>query len=189
MARAPAATLALMSQMSGAKYELGRRGERCAATGDELKPGEAIVVALVEREGDEGLDRLDFKAAAWDEGHRPERLFAHWRTTVRERGATGPVLDMMSMATLFEELASQGESLEPRQSAFRYVLALALIRKRQLELVGSGAASDGRPGALMVRVRSEGPESPVISVPDSSLDSATLAEVSERLGMLMKGDE
>lgn len=179
-----------MSQITGAKYELGRRADRCAATGADLKPGDPIVVALVEREGDEGLDRLDFSAEAWDGGSRPDRLFAHWRTTVRERSATGPVLDMESMLSLFEELGADSD--DPRQNAFRYVLALALVRKRQLEMVGSrpADADSGQPGALLVRVKGEagGPESPVIEVAEPSIDARTLAEVSERLGLLMKAE-
>lgn len=181
-----------MSQVTGSKYELGRRGDRCAATGAELKPGDPIVVALVEHESDEGLDRLDFSAQAWDSGSRPARLFAHWRTRVRERAATGPTLDMDSMLSLFEELSGAGGvGGDSRQAAFRYVLALALVRKRQLEMVGSRAPDKDskRPGALLVRIKAEGPDAPVIEVEDPSMDAHTLGEVSERLGRLMKVEE
>ena len=79
---------------------------------------------------------------------------------------------------LFEEL---GGALEPRQQAFRYLLALLLVRRRVLKMVGSEA------GRLLVQPKTAAntPEGATIEVIDPGLTDAAIAEAIEQLGQVV----
>ena len=175
-----------MSWTTSTSYEIGRPGERCAATGREFTPGEPFIAALVEREPDAPLERLDYSIEAWEDGARPKGLFAHWRGTVaRPDEKPKPLLDHGSLASLFDQLEA---AEEPRQQAFRYVLALILSRKRHLQILEATESKGGQPGRLLVRRRGDGPELPPMEVVDPGMDEATIAEVIEQLEPLMRVD-
>ncbi len=171
-------------------HDVARPVGRCAATDRDLSPGEAYVAALVEAPGSEQLTRLDFAADAWEGGARPEApaaLFAHWRSVVPEPGrpersliGEGEVMD------LFEQLEGADE---PGRQAFRYVLAILLIRKRRLVYDGGRPAEPKRgvEGLMFVRpwTRKGEPEAPVSEVVDPGLDEETLAAVTEQIGRVM----
>lgn len=141
----------------GTQYQVARATGRCAATQRELSPGESCVATLCERAEDEGFDRLDFSPEAWEAGHRPERLFSFWRTVVAAPEERRKLLvDDEVLLDLFHRLADDDRE---HRRAFRFVLALILMRKRQLRYVGRsgsgaeevwrflprGAAADDRP--------------------------------------------
>lgn len=155
-------------------YPVHRSTGVCAATGRVLAPGEACIAVLVERDGAKGLQRLDYAAEAWDSGARPEgdaRVFGFWRARVGAEAE--PKATMMSDAELldlFEELAGAAEH---RQVVFRYVLALLLIRRRSLRLMGS------RPGMLLVLPK--GAEGSPLEVADPGMDEAAAGEAIEQL--------
>lgn len=158
----------------------------CAATGRVLMPGEGFVAALVERAESEELDRVDYSAAAWDAGSRPARVFACWRGVVQSPDAKKKVLiDDAALVEIFEQLAGQ---TDPKRVAFRFVLALILIRKR---LIVCETTRPGKGGATML-VRPKGPK--VEGVPfelsevvDPGLDEATIADVTDQLTAVMAG--
>jgi hypothetical protein len=172
--------------MTKASFQIGRSTGICAATGRALAPGDAYVAVLLERPDSDDLDRQDYSRDAWDAGCRPSsgRIFASWRGLVPPHDARRRLLiDDSALLDLFEQLAEQ---TDPRRVAFRYVLALILIRKRFLTWEAT------RPGSIVVRVRRPGgPTSAAdaVEVADPGLDDATIADVMDQLTAVMAGDD
>lgn len=155
-------------------YPVNRSTGVCAASGRVLAPGETCVAVLVESEGAKGLQRFDYSVEAWEGGARPDapaRVFGFWRarvgTDVKPRAA---MMSDPELLDLFEELAGTSEH---KQVVFRYVLALLLIRRRSLRLMGS------RPGMLLVLPK--GAEGPPLEVADPGMDESAAAEAIEQL--------
>jgi len=172
--------------MATPAFDLGRRSDSCAATGTPLKPGDAVVTALFERPGEEALDRRDYLETAWSTLARPEGLFAFWRGIVPDPGAPrSQLIDGASMMSIFEQLEG---ATEPRRIAFRYMLALVLVRRRLLVLVGSTPARGDDPALLLVRPKGSPPEEPPIEVIDPAMDEATIADAAEQLQSILKAD-
>lgn len=121
----------------GTDYQVARSTGRCASTDAVLEPGSTCIAALCERSvesGQEGFERLDFSLEAWESGHRPEGLFSYWKTTVPHPDAKPRiVIDETVLMDLFERLASDQR---PQRLAFRFVIGLILMRKKQLKFVG-----------------------------------------------------
>ena len=158
--------------MASNNYEVGRLGLVCEATGEALSPGAGFVACLSEGE-DGALVRHDFSVGAWEAGSRPAGHFAFWRGVVPTPSkSTTPVLNLESLMDLFEQL---GESTDPKRQALRSIIALILIRKRQLQVVSQ------RDGVTLVRERGAAPETALIEVSDPTLDPETLAQVTEEL--------
>jgi len=177
-----------MSSLTSQNYSVGRPSARCAATGVELTPGTRYVAALVERDGEEGFDRLDYTLDAWNEGHRPPRLFGFWRSVVPEQGEEHkPIVDDEALLSLFEQL---GDSDDAKRLAFRYVLALMLVRKRLIRHESTRRV-DGVAN-LVIRLRGPsgwGEDSRVEEVVDPGLDQETILSVTEQLGQVLRGEE
>lgn len=167
--------------MTIATYPAAKPTGRCAATGRSLQPGELYVATFVEREGRPGLERLDYCAASWESGSRPAppfTLLGHWRAAFsHEDVKRRPMLGDAELLDLFEELGGAGE---PRQKAFRYFVALLLVRRRQLRVVGS------KPGVLLVMPKGGSQEA--ITVDDPGLDERAVAEAMEQLGRVVSLD-
>lgn len=164
-------------------YSLGRPTGVCAATGREIEPGSAFVGVLAESPGADELERLDFSREAWEDGARPEpprRVFASWRAVMPARDAKhSPLIDDESLIDLVTQLEGVAE---PRRVAFRYVLALILVRRRLLRAEGAGA------GELVVRVVRPGHEpGPPMRVVEPALDPASIADVTEQLSEIVLG--
>lgn len=164
------------------EYEIGRGGIACAATGVELKPGDPVVSILVEREGDEGYERLDYSESAWEGGQRPQRVFALWRCVIPEPSSKPRMfIDEQTLTGLFEQLA---ESDDPKRMAFRYVLALLMMRKRLATYVGP--VSRGPSPGMLVRLKGAAPEEPPVEVPDPGLDEETISHVTEQIQSVLR---
>ena len=126
--------------MPESAYASSRSSHECIVSGKLLGPGEPCVVVLCEREDQPGLlERVVISVESWDEGSRhpdPDRVVGSWRTRLPEAGEKrASLLDASTSIELLEQL---GESDDPQRLAFRYVLALLLVRARRLEFVGSG---------------------------------------------------
>jgi hypothetical protein len=173
-----------MSRLTGSPYELGRSTGVCAATGEPLTPGDDVVAVLVEREQDGALDRLDYSLDAWEAGSRPDRLFCFWRRVIPESNAKPkPFIDDDELLSLFEQL---GESDQPKQLAFRFILSLILLRKRLIRQVGS-KRENGRT-VTQVRIRRSDPNDPPIEVIDPGMDDEATAAAMEQLSLAMNGE-
>lgn len=166
-------------------YDVSRPTGECAATGEPIEPGQTYVACLIEPEPDQPLQRLDYSQGAWDEGARPSApVFGSWRAVMPEPNAKPrQFIDDPAMCDLFEQL---GESGEERRIAFRYLLALVLVRKRLLHLASS------TPQVMKVQwtrrsgrmtAPSQG-EEPMMDVADPGLDEARIAELSDEMAAI-----
>lgn len=176
-----------MASLSGASYETGRPTGSCAASGRALAVGERYVACLIEPKDGQGLTRVDFGLAEWEGGARPPapaRVFGFWRSTVAPPGAKKQQLvDDAALLDLFEQLEA---ATEARKIAFRYLLALVLVRKRLLSLEGS------RQGVMLVRHKGSalppergGDGPPLIEVIDPGLDRQAMEEGTEELAAIL----
>jgi len=154
----------------------------CASTGASLQANLPAMAALCDREEDEGFDRLDYSIDAWEGGTRPDRLFSHWRYIVPEAGKKPDILiDDAVLVDLFERLASDER---PQRIAFRYILALVLIRKRKLQLVGREESEDGEIWSL----RFKGTDAEPVQVKNPGIAEEEIQDLSEQLGEILQGD-
>jgi hypothetical protein len=107
--------------------KLDRPGGTCAVTGRPLAPGEVFYSALVR--GGEGLERIDCSATAWT--GPPAGALAWWRSTQPHALSSGPALAPTDvLLDVLEELEGK-----PDDAAFRYLLALQLVRRRVLRIL------------------------------------------------------
>lgn len=169
-------------------FVIPRCSGTCAGLDRALEPAERIVVVLLEPteaiDGD-GFERLDFTQEAWEAGSRPDpsrTVFAVWHAEAPVPGKKADALiSAQGLLDLFEQLEG---TEEPRRRAFRYVLALQLMRKRQLEYAGTG------PGGLLVRPRGSDTESEPLVVHDpqsaGELDEQALEDLAEQVEALME---
>ena len=141
-----------MTQLNANTYDIQRPTGVCAASGRALEPGEDYVAVLVDppeeeriaaqAEGDTPVEktkdaqgelpliRIDLSTEAWDAGFRPPHLFGYWRTVVLEPNEKKRLL--VGNAAIQELMLNLADAEEDRQLAFRYVLALILLRKKLL---------------------------------------------------------
>lgn len=175
-----------MAPIGQSSYEISRPTGLCAGTGNPINPGDRYVACLIEPEPDQPLQRRDFSAAAWEDGARPaEPIFGSWRAVMPEPDAKPKqFIDDPALCDLFEQLEA---AQEDRRIAFRYLLALVLVRKRLLHLATT------RPKALQVQwtrrsgrmtAESQG-EEPIMEVTDPGLDEASIGELSEEIGAII----
>ena len=154
----------------------------CASTGESLSPNALAIATICEREEDEGFDRFDFSISAWEKGDRPERLFSNWRYTVPEAGKKPDIqIDDTVLVDLFERLANDER---PQRIAFRYILALVLLRKRKLQLVGREEFEGGELWLL----RFKGIDGDPIEVKNPGIEEEEIQNLSEQLGEILQGD-
>lgn len=166
-------------------YPAAKSTGRCAATGAAFAPGQVHVATLVERPGEATLDRLDFSVEAWAAGARPQpplKLFGFWKAHFSSDAPKGPaLLSDPELLELFEELA---DTTEPKRQAFRYLLALLLVRRRVLRLL----STRGRE----IHVLPKGADlatTPPIVVAEPNLDETLLSEAVEQLNQIVPGEQ
>ncbi|MEM8737381.1 MAG: hypothetical protein AAGG38_02740 [Planctomycetota bacterium] len=136
-----------MPSFSASNYDVQKTSGVCLATGQPLVPGEACYSALLdvpmaERDaGDElGMKRVDVSADAWEKGFRPPHLFSFWKTLVPEPHAKKRVF--VDDALLLNLLRRLEDASEPQRLAFRFVVALILMRKKLLRYDGTERTDD-----------------------------------------------
>lgn len=172
-----------MSAPLQASYPIGRAGAQCAASGHVFVPGDRHIACLIEGADGDGLERRDYTLEAW-ETSRPRNVFAFWRGTILDAGApSNTIVGDDELYDLFESLA---DADEPKRLAFRYALALIMMRKRLLRQVGVREAQGEVPGALLVRARGADPESLPVEVVNPPLDAAILADVATQLEAIVR---
>lgn len=113
------------------QWDLERPAGRCASTGRPLEEGDDFYTVLFE-DGD-AFRRADYAVDAWH--GPPPGSFCHFKTRVPLKAKRKRLLvDDDILDTFFDRLASE---TEPLRIAFRFVVALLLMRKRRLRYDGS----------------------------------------------------
>lgn len=172
-------------------FEVARATGVCGATGRAIAVGEAYIACLWISPSpepgtgeSEGMLRTDYSAEAWISGSRPAGpVVGHWRATLsppntRKRALIGDD----ELLDLFMQLA---DATEPKRQAFRYLLALILVRKRLLRV-----ETARRRGTLVVRLRPVGDvPGEVVEVADPGMDEVMVAEATEQLSAVLASDE
>ena len=117
-----------MSQFNAPAYDVQRPTGHCAFTQQPIQPGDAYIATLVE-EGD-NLLRVDVSTEAWNAGQRPQNLFSYWKAIAPEPNQKKKMfVDDEVLMNLVQRLA---DAEQPQRRAFRFVLALILMRKKLL---------------------------------------------------------
>jgi len=179
-----------MSRISGDAYSISRPTGRCAHTGEAFQPGDRFVAALVERAEEEGFERVDYSAEAWDAGARPERLFGFWRAVMPAHDEKPKLfIDDDGLLALFESLLDEADDegeAHAKRDAFRWVLTLILLRRRLLKQVGASVRGGRR--VLQLRQKGSPPEATPVEVADPGMDEAAAAAAADQLSAVMWGE-
>ena len=182
--RLPPGLYDLAMSRPGADYHVARSTGVCAASGKELTPGSPCVATLCERVEDDGFDRLDYSPQVWAEGARPQRLFSFWKTIVPDPGDRRPTfVDDDVLMDLFEQMA--GDERRTRV-AYRFVLALILMRKRRLKYVTRRGV--GEVERWLVQPKGADPEATPIEVVNPKLTDEDVRQLTGQLAEVLQGD-
>jgi hypothetical protein len=100
----------------------------------------------------------------------------HWRAQRRGSGSKEPVLDLVSLRTLFDRLATVDDD---RARALRYFCALLLLRKRVLRMVAPRTAEQER--ADLVVADPKLPESGPVALFAPAIDLTDLGGLKDDL--------
>ena len=166
------------------EFNIAKPEGKCFACGEDLPPGTPIV-ALV-KAADEELVREDYHVACWTEpldaaASTNVNVLGVWRTSIPQKEEKKKLLiDDALLVNFFERLEGQQD---PSRVAFRYVLALILMRKKLLTYEGMTR----RDGVEVWNMRQRGTDR-THQVVDPKLDEDRIAEVSTHLGDIMEGD-
>ncbi len=162
-------------------YQISKTTGACQSCGRALEPGESYVAAVLDADGE--LVRQDHCQSCWNASPRDgAESLASWRARVplpRQRKKL--FVDDEVLRGFFERLADSEDEAKVR---FRFVLALVLMRKKQLVYEGSSSDPQGREVWSM---RARGGEE-VHAVIDPKLDEQSIAEVTADLGQILEAD-
>ena len=116
--------------------DIPKCGRKCAATEQELKPGEPFYSVLFEEENE--LKRLDYALSAWP--GPPEYFIGFWKSKIPLQTERKPKLAPNDiLLNFYDQLASQ-----PDKKDLCYVLVLLLIRRRLFRLEKEEIFETGR---------------------------------------------
>lgn len=195
-----------MTRFSQSNYEVSKPSSECTATGEALEPGQDCYSALVdipaeEREANDqlGMKRIDISAKAWEDGHRPPHLFGFWKTTVPEPNQKKKTF--VDDAVLLNLLRRLEDATEPQRLAFRYVVALILMRKKLIRFDGTESRDDPAGDGPVQSWWNFTPKKDVskghfgkwaeeecISVLDPNLDESQIESVTMQLGEILEAE-
>jgi len=181
-----------MSQFNTPTYDIERPTGQCAFTGKTLEPHEEYVATVVEFEREEGaaglgLKRIDVSAEAWEAGSRPERLFSYWKSTVPEPTEKKKLfVDDAVLLNLFRRLE---DTEQEDRLAFRFVLALILMRKRVLKYASTERRDDEEWWKMTYKAVGEPAEkTETLTVKNPHLDEERITKVTEQLGEILEAE-
>jgi hypothetical protein len=142
------------------------------------------MATLCELADEQGLERKDLSLEAWEAGHRPERLFSNWKTTVPEPSKRQKLLiDDDVLVDLFERLADDERE---QRIAFRFVLGLILLRKRRMRFIERSRDTEGV-ASWTLKYRGA-PDAPSVKVVDPELSDEDVHELTEQLGEILQAE-
>lgn len=170
-------------------FEIGRFTGQCAATGEPIPAGSPFVASLAEtvEDGKPALRRIDWSAAAWDAGARPDGLVCFWRGTAPAPGERRRIL--IDDHTLLEMVERMEGDVEPRRIAYRWILALVLLRKKVLKLERVERSADDPPvERWLFRTRGMAEDAPPMALVNPQIRDEELRELADQLGELVHGE-
>jgi hypothetical protein len=154
-------------------WRVSSSGNSCRECGVEFRENHYFFSGLAEQQ--EGFARHDFCPNCWsDDSHNG--LFCFWRSR-RAPSQKRPVVDTQIMFEFFDRLDVDGD--DTRQT-LRFVLALYLMRRKELKLVELRRA-DGLEQLVFQR-RSTGEQ---ISVRNPQMTEEQVAGTADQLGRLL----
>ncbi|MCC6580452.1 MAG: hypothetical protein IT440_08420 [Phycisphaeraceae bacterium] len=190
-----------MTQFNATTYHVERTTGQCAVTGRALQVGESYIATLLEidpvKPGDPGLKRQDVSLDEWNKGFRPPRLFCHWRATVPEAHQKKRLF--VDDQVLYNLLIRLADDTQPQRMAFRFVLALILMRKKLLRYDGVKQKPDAegrnQPWWLVTPKvdLAKGPlgkwdETATMEVLDPRLDDQQVLQITEQLNEVLEAE-
>jgi hypothetical protein len=122
----------------------------CAATGQELQPGETCWSVLIEQQG--SVVRQDYSSESWQ--GPPEGAIGYWQCVIPE--ANDQAAQKLDVDALFDYFVQLCESPNHIEQDYQYVLALLLLRKRRLMLEDT-IEIDDQPVMRLAGAGGEGP--------------------------------
>ena len=198
-----------MSQFNTPGYDIPRTTGICASTGRALEPGETYYAALVDLPEDQaspapdaaaalGIARIDISSQAWQDGYRPPHLFSFWKSTVPLPNEKKRLF--VDDAVLLNLLVRLEDARQPQRQAFRYVLALILMRKKLIRYDATETRHDEVDGQAVTREwwlftpkldvskghMGKWNEDETIAVLDPQLDEPQIEQVTQQLGEILE---
>lgn len=133
------------------------------------------------------LRRIDWSASAWDAGSRPDGLVCFWRGTAPNPGERRRILlDDHTLLEMVERL--EGEA-EPRRVAYRWILALVLLRRKVLKLDRVERSAEEPPmERWLLRAKGSPEEAAPLSLVNPQIRDEELRELADQLGELVHGE-
>ena len=157
-------------------WRISRSKGLCCACGRDFAPSQPLFSAL--REEGEGFARHDFCNSCWP-GQQAAAFFCHWKTR-RPEPQQKQVLDTGLMLEFFDRL--EGAEAENKK-VFRFVVALYLMRRKELKLIGPERVDDRE--MLAFERRSSGART---RVDNPNLGEEQLQQAAAQLGSLLNAD-
>jgi len=158
-------------------WDIHRPQGQCCATGQKIEVGQEYYAALVET--DQGFERRDFSAEYWEK-ERPS-VYCFWKTRLPEASQKRPLfIDDQMLTAFFERLASE---TDPERVAFRFVLALVLMRRRRLKYEATVTDHDTESW----RLRWVG-QKDFVDVVNPHLDEERITQLSQQIGQVLNAD-
>tara|TARA_Y100001968_G_C19082296_1_gene583595 strand:- start:94 stop:636 length:543 start_codon:yes stop_codon:yes gene_type:complete len=175
----------IMSRFGSSKPVIRPTGH-CHATGEAILPGESCIAVLLEQEGSDSFERVDYSVNAWEEGSRPPNLFSFWKTKIPTDTKEDPA-KFIDNDLLNELLDRLKEDDRPLRIAFRYVIALALLRRRKLRFIKSEPNKKRQEVWFFTRVP-RNVEEPYVEVVRPLVTESDVEDLTESLGEVLRGE-
>jgi len=163
-------------------YDIAKTGGACCLCRKELAPGQEFMATV--READDELQRADYCLDCWQEraDQTDEAVFGIWRSRVPSPTEKKKLfVDDDLLKSFFERLA---EADSDAKIAFRYVLALVLMRKKLLVYDRSDRRDDGTE-VWHMHFKGSDQDHAVI---DPKMDQQKIAEVSSQIGQILEAE-
>ena len=160
-------------------YDITKTDGACCVCQKNLAPGQEFVATV--REEDEQFQRADYCLDCWQD-QPDEGVLGTWRCHVPMPTEKRKLfVDDDLLMSFFERLA---EADSDAKIAFRYVLALVLMRKKLL-IYGHSDRQDDGTEVWHMRFRGSDQDHSVI---DPKMDQQKIAEVSSQLGQILEAE-
>jgi len=119
-------------------WEIGKARKSCSRCNRKFESVIEIYSGIVQ-EG-ENFVRLDFCAACWE--NEKQEFFSYWKTSAHESAKGKKEEDIKALTNFFKALSKNYDDSNLKKAKIRYIIALFLLRKRQLKMVTTSRKGD-----------------------------------------------